>query len=804
MIKHFLTCIFLLSGVLSFYSKASSSQLLPLMPFPKSTQASDNELLLHSHFHLQIEGMSEPRALFLHQRLSSQLSSLGWPNTETLVDSTHIKIHVNQGNSLAYQLPKLHHDESYQLKIDQQGITIYAQTDFGALQGAATLHQLLFNFYQQKRIPELNINDFPRFPWRGFMLDSVRHFLSKEAIKRQLDGMAAAKLNVFHWHLTDDQGWRIELNSYPKLHQKASDGQYYTQADIKEVVEYASALGIRVVPEFDVPGHASAIAVAYPELMSKSKAYKMEDGWGVFEPLLDPSNPKVYQFIEEIVEELVTLFPDAYLHIGGDEVNPKHWQESEKIQAYMQTKGLKDEHELHVYFNKRVQKILNKYDKKMMGWDEIFHPGLPKDIMVQSWRGMESLSTIAVAGYQGLLSTGFYIDQPQSSSYHYRNELIPKATETPVNLSPADTIKAFNVKIPRLKGNAVTGKIVVVERNGYVLHSYIKLNKNKFKKATIDKRLSFNQRDVNLSIDTWLGPTRFELNFGKNSLVKGRVLIGNTFYPLTISSLPEFDYQQVTLLPNIPLAKQQNILGGEATLWAELITEENVDLRAWPRLFVIAERLWSKKSMTNEAQMFSRLSIMDQFAESLGLQHKQQMINGLQSLVFLNSDISPLLSLVEQLEPANYYTRHHIKFQQELYHQNASLNHFVDYLPVESLTIAYLDGQLKQFTQGNKASMQAIIDTLRKWHYSYKSAIKLIKSAPKLESVLPIARQARQTNTIALTVAQACQANVSISRAEAKRIKNKLQGWHNQVSEVVIATNLFTERLLDACVSKSR
>ena len=202
---------------------------------------------------------------------SSQLNQLGWQASQSEQNATLIKIVVNQGKSVVYQKPTLHQDESYQLRINTDAITLHAQTEFGALQATASLRQLLHRYYEEKSLPAVNINDFPRFPWRGFMLDSVRHFISIEAIKRQLEGMAAAKLNVFHWHLTDDQGWRIELKSYPKLHQQASDGQFYSQAEIRDVVNFASNLGIRVVPEFDVPGHASAIAVAYPELMSKQK-----------------------------------------------------------------------------------------------------------------------------------------------------------------------------------------------------------------------------------------------------------------------------------------------------------------------------------------------------------------------------------------------------------------------------------------------------------------------------------------------------------------------------------------------------
>ncbi len=186
-------------------------------------------------------------------------------------------------------IPRPDSDESYQLKVTAEGVTLKANTRFGALRGMETLLQLMHNGAENTAIPYVTIDDAPRFPWRGLLLDSARHFIPLEAIKRQIDGMAAAKLNVFHWHLTDDQGWRFASTRYPKLQQKASDGLFYTQAQMKEVVRYAADRGIRVVPEIDMPGHASAIAVAYPELMSAPGPYDMERHWGVLKPVLDPA-----------------------------------------------------------------------------------------------------------------------------------------------------------------------------------------------------------------------------------------------------------------------------------------------------------------------------------------------------------------------------------------------------------------------------------------------------------------------------------------------------------------------------------
>jgi len=275
-------------------------------------------------------------------------------------------------------------------------------------------------------LPAVSIEDAPRFPWRGLLIDAGRHFMPVDVIKRNLDGMAAVKMNVMHWHLTEDQGFRVEYKTFPKLHEMGSDGFYYTQEQIKDVIAYASDRGIRVVPEFDIPGHTTSWFVGFPELASAPGPYKISRIWGIHDPVMDPTKEETYKFLDEFFKEMAKLFPDEYLHIGGDENNGKHWSANQEIQTYMKKHNIPDNHALQSYFNRRVQKILAKYHKKMVGWDEIFQPELPNDIVIQSWRGRESLYESARKGYQGILSNGYYIDLIQSTDYHYLNDPIPE------------------------------------------------------------------------------------------------------------------------------------------------------------------------------------------------------------------------------------------------------------------------------------------------------------------------------------------------------------------------------------------
>jgi len=264
------------------------------------------------------------------------------------------------------------------------------------------------------------------------MIDVARHFQTMDVLKRNLDGMAAMKMNVFHWHLSEDQGFRVESKKFPKLHQLGSDGNYFTQEQVKEIIAYARDRGIRVVPEFDIPGHSTSWLVGYPELGSAPGPYTIERRPGIFEPALDPTREEVYKFLDTFLGEMAALFPDDYLHIGGDENEGKQWDRNPAIQAYMKKNGIKDNHALQAYFNTRLLKILQKHKKKMVGWDEILQPELPKDAMIQSWRGTAALADAARKGYDGILSNGYYIDLIQPASQHYVPDPLPAdSTLTP-------------------------------------------------------------------------------------------------------------------------------------------------------------------------------------------------------------------------------------------------------------------------------------------------------------------------------------------------------------------------------------
>jgi hexosaminidase len=248
-------------------------------------------------------------------------------------------------------------------------------------------------------------------------------------VKRTLDGMAAVKLNVLHWHLSDDEGFRVEMKKLPKLHEVGSDGQYYTQSEIRDVISYARDRGIRIVPEFDMPAHSRSWQAAYPELGSGPGPYPVGRS-PVFDTALDPTRESTYKFLETFIAELTALFPDAYFHIGGDEVPNKPWDSNPKIQQFIHAHGMKSNRDLQAYFNQRLQKIVSKNGKIMVGWDEVLHPDLPTSIVVQSWRGQESLADLAKRGYRGLLSYGYYLDLMWPAARHYAIEPMSGAAAT--------------------------------------------------------------------------------------------------------------------------------------------------------------------------------------------------------------------------------------------------------------------------------------------------------------------------------------------------------------------------------------
>jgi hexosaminidase len=514
------------------------------MPWPKSIETGSEQFVVATDFTVLVAPKSSERTriattkflrrlsgrsgIFIDEGFSLQTAPEGKPSLLIAYDRIG-ELGINQ-------------DESYQIYITTDQIKIQATTDIGVIYGLETLLQLLrFNehyFY----FPETIIYDEPRFTWRGLMIDAARHFQPVDVIKRNLDAMAAVKLNVLHWHLTDDQGFRVESKTHPKLHELASDGEYYTQNQIKDIVKYASAIGIRVVPEFDVPGHATAILTAYPEIGSKEMTYELERFAGIFDPTIDPTNELSYKILGELFAEMTQLFPDKYFHIGGDENAGKHWNENEKIQEFKKKHNLETNHDLQTYFNIRLEKMLAKHGKSIMGWEEIMTKNMPNTALIHSWKGVnegvppgKSLAVAAQRGYNTVLSNGYYIDLLQPVREHYLVDPMPKG---------------------------------------------------------------------------------FDLTNEEKS----------------------------------------RILGGEATMWGELVTPLTIDSRIWPRTAAIAERFWSPESIRDLNSMYERLEVVSHQLEELGITHIRNRDVILRN-ISKNQDIKALINLTRVYEPLKIYTR---------------------------------------------------------------------------------------------------------------------------------------------------
>ena len=322
--------------------------------------------------------------------------------------------------------------EGYAVEAGPKEIIVSASTDAGLLYGAVTLWQLASG-ERANVVPATNVRDAPRFRWRGLMLDSARHFQSPEFVKRFIDWMAVNKLNTLHWHLVDDQGWRLEIKKYPRLTDVSAwrvpatapgapplprVGGYYTQEQVRDIVTYAAARNITIVPEIEMPGHALSAIRAYPELGTGAPVPSgVESDWGVF-PWLYNVDDSTFAFLEDVLTETMALFPSRYIHVGGDEAVKDQWKASPQIQARMKALGLKDEHELQSWFISRIGRFLAAHGRKMIGWDEILEGGIPKDATIMSWQGTAGAIAAAKAGHDSVLSPAptLYFDNRQGFS----------------------------------------------------------------------------------------------------------------------------------------------------------------------------------------------------------------------------------------------------------------------------------------------------------------------------------------------------------------------------------------------------
>ena len=546
---------------------------LTLMPLPLKATPGTGEFVVNNGFGIAFEGYQEPRLERAKERflnvLSRQTGIPLWHEAQLNQASFFIK---TGGPSAPVQ--GIEEDESYHLQIMPGQVHLEAANPLGILHGLQTFLQLVRVTPQGFTVPAMTIDDKPRFPWRGLMLDESRHFQPLDVVYRTLDGMEAVKLNVFHWHLSDDQGFRVESKLFPLLQEKGSDGFFFTQEQVHQVIEYARDRGIRVIPEFDMPGHATAWFLGYPDLASGPGPYGIERNWGVVDPAMDPTRDSTYQFLDKFIGEMSALFPDAYFHVGGDECNGKEWDRNPRIQQYMKGYGIKDNAALQAYFTGKVQEIVAAHHKTMVGWDEVLQPSTPKDVVIQSWRGPQYAGQAVKGGNRALLSAGYYIDLNQSASEHY---------------------------LPDPEGDA----------------------------------------------------------------------------------------------PSNP-----GILGGEATMWSEFVSSENIDSRIWPRTAAIAERFWSPRNTRDVSSMYVRLALISQKLTYYGLQHNSSYPAMLSRMTGM-PDPLPLRVFGDVMQPPRDYSRGDLRH----YDVFTPLNRMVDAVPPESDTARQFSDIVDRIVTG-KAGMQ--------------------------------------------------------------------------------------------------
>jgi len=624
----------LLVVFLSLLSASSSSaQMEPqpnLMPMPASVQMGTGRLVIDSSFSVGISGQANSQLqqaveLFL-SNLRRQTGMLPLDMKVTEAAQARLVVHADHANK---DVQELGEDESYLLEISPAGAKLSAVSTLGVMRGLQTFLQLVGTTADGFGVPAVSIQDNPRFPWRGLMIDVGRHFIPLDVLKRNLDGMAAVKLNVFHWHLSDNQGFRVESKQFPKLQEMGSDGLYYTQDQVRDLISYARDRGIRVVPEFDMPGHSTAWFVGYPELASGPGPYQIERKWGVFDPAMDPTVERTYKFLDKFIGEMAGLFPDRYFHIGGDEVNGKQWAANPKIQAFMRAHGLKSNQDLQAYFNTRVQKIVSKHGKVVIGWDEILRPDLPKDIVVQSWRGQSSLADAAKQGFRGLLSFGYYLDLMWPASRHYA---VDPLSDAAANLSPEE---------------------------------------------------------------------------------------------------------------------KQRILGGEACMWSEYVSPENIDSRIWPRIAAIAERLWSAQNVTDVNSMYERLEASSRWLDWLGLTHNSSYWPMLRRIAG-SDDISPLRALADVVESVKDYTREETAPQEPT--SLVPLNRLIDAARPESATARHFAAMVDALLSGHadSATKQETRIWLIHWQGDQVALQPLAAQSFLVREVIPLSQSLSQVASIGL------------------------------------------------------
>ena len=666
--------VFLFFIFITSLSAADKTEI-NVMPVPAKYEMLDGVFKLDNNFGITIKGNPDERLYNYATRVLRRLSG----RTGLFFKQDVItKQSANQNNLFVIDCKKngkvvLGEDESYELKINYNIITLTAQNDLGVMRGLETFLQLLTNDKDGYYFPAVNIQDKPRFKWRGLMIDVARHFMPVDVIKRNIDALAMVKMNVLHLHLSDNQSVRVESKLFPQIQQNCTDSDFFTQEQIKDIVLYAANRGIRVIPEFDIPWHSTAWFAALPKLASAPGPYTLERNWGVFDPVFNPAINETYDFFDKFFGEMAKLFPDEYFHIGGDEGTPKHWNENAQIQAFMKKNKLADIQAMHNYFNLKILNILTKHNKKMIGWDEILQPEMPTNIVIQSWRGQKTLIESAKKGYMGILSAGYYIDLIQPTDYHYLNNPVP------------DSVK--------------------------------------------------------------LQPDELE-----------------------------------------------RILGGEATMWSELVTPENVDSRIWPRTAAIAERFWSPSSVNDINNMYHRLDKINFLLEEVGICNIKNQDMMLRRLCG-NNNTNALKTLLEVIEPVKGYTRHS---QGVKYTTYTPYTRVVDAALPDVKTARDFKNKVDEYLTTQDVyilkDLTELLTTLKNNHLEVK---KLIALSPILKEIEPLSLNLSKLSSAALDVIRLLQDGNTLSAAQKTEMLKTVESSKKPYGQTEIMIVSSVEKLVN-------
>ena len=609
-----------------------------LMPAPSDARFAGTATAILTDVTVTLPANADPVLRSAADRLTRRLRDVRGPSSRALPAATPLDVRVTcpcaPGSGLS-----LRADEGSTITIAGNAVEVRAETEVGVLRAFATLTQLAQAAPSGFTLPIGSISDRPRFAWRGLMIDVARHFQSVAALKRQIDAMELVKLNVLHLHLSDNEAWRIESVRYPRLHTVASGGEYYTQAQLRELVAYAAARGVRVVPEIDLPGHSRALAMAYPVVASDTLLPRTS--------VIDPTRESTYTFLTNLLTEVTALFPDPYFHAGADEVNDAQWTRNPAIVRYMRQHGLASARALQAAFTTRLHGIVQRLGKTMIGWDEMLAPDLPPNIVVQSWRSSSWTTRAAQQGHDVIVSAGMYLDW----------------------LTPSDGLHRMDPFDMRAFGLSAADRVA-------------------------------------------LRGTRLE------------------------TSIPE-GFVTDTLL-QLAASDERHVLGGEAAMWTELVTEEKLDAAIWPRTAAIADLLWSPRAsaappvvdrLESVPRTFDeRMRAVSNVLERVGVQHRTGPLAMRRRLAPANGDALEVLATA--LEPVKYYAHNHKARGQSTPPQ--SFAELADALSPESEVATRFNRLARTWVPFDRSNGDELRATLARWRDQARGMDSLIARYPAL------------------------------------------------------------------------